>query len=285
MQKIKNLTIPGANQKPIALDIFFNDNTQAPTIIYAHGFNGFKDWGNFDLIAEEFVKAGFTFVKFNFSHNGTTPEHPEEFVELEAYAQNNYTTELADLELVINWTLGTDNPHKEAIDPDKLFLIGHSMGGGIVLVQAAEDKRVQGVATWASVGALTTPWGKWSAEKMEQWREKGVEHIKNGRTGQDMPLNFQLYEDFERNKQRLDVENAVREIRVPILLCHGTQDEAVPVETASRLASLNDGAFEFVLDTDHVFGRKHPWKVDYLPDPSTQIVEKTIDFFTGIGSK
>ena len=65
MEKIKNIQIPGANQKPITLDIFFNDNTESPSIIYAHGLNGFKDWGNFDLIAEQFVKAGFTFVKFN----------------------------------------------------------------------------------------------------------------------------------------------------------------------------------------------------------------------------
>ena len=282
MEKIKNSTIPGANEKPISVDVFFNSDTPKPTIIYAHGFNGFKDWGNFDLIAEQFVKAGFTFVKFNFSHNGNSTENPEEFVDLDSYAQNNYTKELADLELVINWTLGNENPGRMAIDPDKLFLIGHSMGGGIVLVKASEDNRIQGVATWASVGALTTPWGKWSKEKMEQWQEKGVEYIKNGRTGQDMPLAYQLYEDFETNKERLDVENAVKKIRVPILLCHGNQDEAVPVETASRLASLNDRASAFILDSDHVFGRKHPWKVDYLPEATKQIVDKTIEFFRGI---
>lgn len=278
MQKIKNLTITGSNHKPIALDIFFSENTPGSTIIYAHGFNGFKDWANFDLIAEQFVKAGFTVIKFNFSHNGTTPEYPEEFVDLEGYAQNNYTKELEDLERVINWTLGNENPYRQAIDPDKLFLIGHSMGGGIVLVKASEDDRVQGVATWASVGALTTPWTKWSAKKMEQWREKGVEYIKNSRTNQEMPLYYQLYEDFENHKKRLDVENAVKKIRVPILLCHGTRDEAVPVETAFRLASLNDKASIFVLDTDHVFGRKHPWKETYLPEATQQIVDKTIEF-------
>ena len=282
MEKIKNLTIPGAYQKLITLDIFFNGNTEARTIIYSHGFNGFKDWGNFDLIAEQFVKAGFTFVKFNFSHNGTTPDNPEEFVDLESYAQNNNTTELADLEKVIEWTVGESNPYKKAIDSDKLFLLAHSMGGGIALVKASEDNRIQGVATWASVGALTTPWGKWSHEKMEKWREKGVEYIKNGRTGQDMPLNYQLYEDFETNNERLDVENAVRKIRVPILLCHGNQDEAVPVGTAFHLASLNGEASFFTLDTDHVFGRKHPWKVEYLPEATKEIVEKTIEFLKGI---
>ncbi len=279
MEKIKNITIPGANGKPIGLDVFFNPNASSPTIIYCHGFNGFKDWGNFDLIATQFVKAGFAFVKFNFSHNGTTPENPEEFVDLDSYAQNNYTKELTDLELVINWTLSDENPARKAIDPEALFLIGHSMGGGIVLVKASEDSRIQGVATWASVGALTTPWTLWSDEKIDEWQAKGVEYIKNGRTGQDMPLNYQLYEDFENNKERLDVENALRKIQVPILLCHGTHDEAVPVETASRLASLNEGATTFVLDTDHVFGRKHPWKVDYLPEATMQIVDKTIEFF------
>lgn len=279
MEKIKNQTIPGANGKPIGVDVFFSDSTPKPTIIYAHGFNGFKDWGNFDLIAEQFVEAGFSFVKFNFSHNGTSPEQPEEFVDLDSYAQNNYTKELEDLELVINWTLGKDNPGREAVDPDHLFLIGHSMGGGIVLVKASEDDRIKGVATWASVGALTTPWGKWPENKMAQWREQGVAYIRNGRTGQDMPMEFQLYEDYESNKERLDLENAVKKIRVPILLCHGEQDEAVPVETATRLASLNDQASVFVLDTDHVFCRRHPWTEPELPEDTLQIVERTIKFF------
>ncbi|MEO6820884.1 MAG: alpha/beta fold hydrolase [Ginsengibacter sp.] len=279
MQKIKNLTIPTTNQKPITLDIFFTENTQSPTIIYSHGFNGFKDWANFDLIAEQFVDAGFTFIKFNFSHNGTSPEQPEEFVDLEAYAQNNYTIELADLEKVIDWTLEENNPYKKAIDPDNLFLIGHSMGGGIVLVKASEDKRIKGVATWASVGALTTPWTNWSAEKMAQWQEKGVEYIKNSRTNQDMPLYYQLVEDFQTHKERLNVESAVKKIQVPILLCHGTKDEAVPIETASRLASLNNKASVFILVTDHVFGRKHPWREIYLPDATQQVVDKTIQFF------
>lgn len=286
MEKIKNILIPGPNGKSIALDIFYQDNTAKPVIVYAHGFNGFKDWGNFDLIAERFTEAGFTFVKFNFSHNGTSPEQPEEFVDLEAYAENNYTTELEDLERVISYTLGNDHPGRNAIDPDQLFLIGHSMGGGIVLVKASEDPRVRGVATWASVGALTTPWGKWIEEKISQWQKEGVAYIRNGRTGQDMPLHYQLYKDFTSNKERLDVEKAVQKLRVPLLLCHGKQDEAVPVETAARLASLNDQASLFILDSDHVFCRRHPWTQPDLPEDTRQVVERTIKFFhqPGIGN-
>jgi predicted dienelactone hydrolase len=101
----KNIVIAGAEGKPIACDIFYRyDQEPKPVIIYAHGFNGFKDWANFDLIAHQFAAAGFIFIKFNFSHNGTSPQNPEEFVDLEAYANNNYTKELDDLAKVIDWT-------------------------------------------------------------------------------------------------------------------------------------------------------------------------------------
>src|SRR6185312_7221771 len=97
MQSTKNILVNGVDKKPMTLDIFFeNDTKQKPVIIYAHGFNGFKDWGNFDLIAEKFAKHNYVFVKFNFSHNGTTPEHVEEFADLEALAiiiiQRNWKT-------------------------------------------------------------------------------------------------------------------------------------------------------------------------------------------------
>ncbi len=83
MKVIKNIILTDRHTKPIATDIHFDERGgKRPAIIYAHGFNGFKDWGGFDLIAKQFVEAGFTFIKFNFSFNGTTPERPEEFTDL-----------------------------------------------------------------------------------------------------------------------------------------------------------------------------------------------------------
>lgn len=282
MSSTKNILIDGSGKKPIALDIFFKDWSPKPVVVYAHGFNGFKDWGNFDLIAEQFAGAGFTFIKFNFSHNGTTPEQPGKFVDPEAYGENNYSRELEDLEIVLDWTLDKDNPYRDVILKKSLFLIGHSRGGGIVLIKGAENKSIRGIATWASVSACKTPWGNWSAEKMERWRNKGVEYITNSRTGQNLPVYYQLYEDYERNKKRLDVGSAVKSLQVPVLLCHGSHDEAVPVEEALKLERLNNKASVFVLESDHVFGRKHPWTEEYLPAAMQQVVDKTIDFFKAI---
>ncbi|WP_394767425.1 hypothetical protein [Ferruginibacter sp.] len=48
-------------------------------------------------------------MKFNFSHNGTTPEHPETFCNFKAFGNNNYSTELEDLRLIIDWVCDSSN--------------------------------------------------------------------------------------------------------------------------------------------------------------------------------
>jgi uncharacterized protein len=283
MQVTKNILVKGTGNRPMPVDIFYEPGRRKmPVIVYAHGFNGFKDWAYFDLIARQFAAAGFVFIKFNFSHNGTTPEHPDEFTDLVAYAKNNYTTELNDLDTIIDWTLDAFNPHAEVINAEQLSLIGHSRGGGIVLLKAAEDYRVKAVITWASVAACTTPWGNWSDEKIAEWKNTGVQYILNSRTKQEMPLYFQLYENFQEHRSRLDIEKAIHSLSIPVLICHGTEDEAVPVEKAHLLKSWQSTAELFIVNSDHVFGRKHPWANNFLPVPMQEVVDKSIQFIRSL---
>ncbi len=282
----KNILLSGFAGKPMLTDIFYeNDGTKKPVIIYAHGFNGFKDWGNFDLIARQFAKSGFVFVKFNFSHNGTTAAHPEDFENLEAYGNDNYTQELDDLKTVIDWAVSSSNPHAAQINTNKIFLLGHSKGGGIVLLKAAEDKRVKAVATWASVAECKTPWGNWSQEKMETWKATGVQYITNSRTKQELPLYYQLFENYVANKERLDIEKAIGELKIPVLLCHGSEDTSVLMECSKMLEKWQPEATLFVVESDHVFGRKHPWAEKILPEPMQQVLDRTITFFKKLEKK
>jgi dienelactone hydrolase len=284
MQQQKNLILPGSDGKAILLDIFYTEERPKPVVIYMHGFNGFKDWASFDLIAAQFAEAGFCLIKFNFSHGGTSPQAPEEFVDLEAYGRNNYSRELYDLQPVIDWTVQPDNPHQAAIDPERIFLLGHSRGGGVVLLTAAEERRVKAVVTWASVAECKTPWGSWSNDRLQQWKETGVDYYTNSRTGQQMPLYYQLYEDYIFNQERLNIDNAVRQMAIPLLICHGTKDEAVPVANAYKLKERSQNADLFLVESDHVFGRKHPWPSDMLPQPMQAVVDKTIQFFRKIST-
>ena len=277
----KNIILSGADCKPITLDIFYTETeTAKPVVIYAHGFNGFKDWGNADIIEEEFAAAGFVFVKFNFSHNGTTPEHSQEFVDLEAFGNNNYTKQLYDVNAVVNWVCDLNNIHQKAIDKNSIYLIGHSMGGGIAILFAAKDNRIKKLITWAGISECKTPWTNWSEEKLQEWKLTGVEYNVNGRTKQNMPLYYQLHQDYLNNASVLNIETAMRSLTIPILICHGILDTAVPIEKAHDLHNWQPSSILFTVDSDHVFGRTHPWPFSELPAAMNAVIEKSIAFLS-----
>ena len=279
MQVFKNRVIPGAAGRPITLDVFCPDvSTAVPWLIYAHGFNGFKDWGNFDRIAGKVAAAGIALVKFNFSHNGTTPDEPEQFSDLEAFGQNNYTKQLADLKAVTDWVCSHHNPFRSALDLQRLYLLGHSMGGTLAILFAAEDPRIRKLVTWAAPSACKTPWGNWPASRMAEWKHSGIQYYSNTRTGQQLPLYYQLYRDYEAHQERLDVERAIRSLEVPLLICQGTLDISVPPESAQQLHDWQPAAELFWVESNHVFDRRHPWVVTWLPPAMEQVLEKTLQF-------
>lgn len=279
MQTLRNLVINGADHKPISFDLHYEMyNGVAPLVIYAHGFNGFKDWGNGDLLASYFVEKGFTFLKMNFSHNGTSPEKPNEFVDLEAFGHNNFSKQLEDLRLLLDWICAPKNPLQGFYDIAKIDLIGHSMGGGTAILFASEDPRISKLVTWAAIAEAKTPWGNWSEEKMAQWKTDGVAYYFNGRTQQQMPLYYQLFEDFQTNIHRLDILAAARSMTIPWLIMHGTEDEAVSLAQAERLKNENTQAQLLTLKTNHVFGRQEPWRHAEYDSITMELLQHTVAF-------
>ena len=146
------------------------------------------------MVAESLANEGVFFIKMNFSHNGGTKEQPIDFPDLEAFGQNNFTKELDDLDSVISWISDSEAYQKE-INPKHITLIGHSRGGGIVLLKASSDNRISKVITWAGVSDFANrfPVG----EQLELWRENGVAYITNARTNQQMTHYFQFYTNFK----------------------------------------------------------------------------------------
>ncbi len=277
MEVIKNHLIQGKHQRPIVTDFFFTKNgSQKPIVIFAHGYKGFKDWGCWNLVAENFATNNFFFVKFNFSHNGGTAEQPIDFPDLQAFAENNYSKELDDLESVIDW-LTDQNTFTEELDAKNIALIGHSRGGGIVTIKASEDARVSKLITWASV----CDFGKRTATigNLKEWKEEGVKYVLNGRTKQLMPHNYQFYEDFAANEKRLTIKTAVEKLRIPHLIIHGDTDEAIDIQEALSLHKWNPKSkLLIVKDANHTFDARHPWYEKSLTVHLQKVVEKTISF-------
>jgi pimeloyl-ACP methyl ester carboxylesterase len=276
IQKKLNIIIEGKHGKPILADVYYKASGAAkPVVVFSHGFKGFKDWGCWHLIAEEFAKQGFVFLKFNFSHNGTRPGKTMEFADLEAFGNNNFTKELDDLGSVLDW-LESSKELKEEINFSDLFLIGHSRGGGISIIKAKEDARVKKLATWASVANFE----RLFPANIDEWRMNGEVFSLNSRTGQKMPLYYQLYENFIRNKERLNIVEAAAQLAIPVFIIHGSLDEAVPPRHAQQLQECIKNAEVLMIEGGgHTFGMKHPCS-DQLPREAAAMAERTIAFFS-----
>ena len=267
------------HNKKITYDIHFKVNKiKKPLVIFVHGFKGFKDWGTFNLLSEFFAERDFVYTKFNFSHNGTTPDQPDEFSDLEAFGHNTFSKELNDVQRVINFMLHEqDHVPEEEIDPDQLFLVGHSRGGGIAILSAHQDDRVKGVAAWAAISDFALPW---KDKMLEAWKKAGVHYIENSRTGQRMPLYYDIVEDYFQHKDKLHIPGAVAGMNKPMIAFHGTLDETLPLSMLEAMKTWNPNIKAITLqDANHTFGAAHPWKKDHLPNDMKTVAEETIKFF------
>lgn len=247
------------NNKSISFDLRYNEDLkQQPLIIFLHGFKGFKDWGHFNMIADYFVNQGFAFLKMNFSHNGTTPEHLIDFVDLEAFGQNNFSIELDDVANLLDFL---DTKQFEFINYSQINLLGHSKGGATAIIKSYEDERINKAATLASVIVIKERY----ANELEEWKNKGVLYIPNARTNQEMPLYFQLAEDVLNNENRFDIPNIIKNYHKELLLVHGAKDETVRIEELDLVQGLNPKVKSYIIpDTNHTFDGAHPWEEQEL---------------------
>jgi pimeloyl-ACP methyl ester carboxylesterase len=275
----RNFILDRIDKKPILIDTFYSEEkANQPIIIFCHGYKGYKDWGAWNLLAEQVSEAEFCFIKFNFSHNGGTMENPIDFPDLKAFGNNNYSKELNDLNDIIDWA---QNNFKDNvfIDTKQICLVGHSRGGGIAILKASEDHRITKLITLASVsdfGRRTATSGE-----LKEWKEKGVKHVLNGRTKQQMPHYYQLYEDFKTNEAQLHIQSAEKRLKIPHLIIHGDNDTSVPINEAIELHEWNpESQLEIIEGADHVFNTKHPWAHSQLSIELDKVSDFIVDFTT-----
>lgn len=282
MVQLISSTIQGSENRPMAVDLRYDEQiSNQPVVIFVHGFKGFKDWGHFPKVGEELAIAGFAFLSFNFTHDGTTVDDPTEFADLEAFGNNNYHKELFDTEQIIEGiSSGSLFPEVE-LNRSQVFLFGHSRGGGISIVKASEDDRVKGLATWNSIGEM-----KRTQADLEQWKQDGVVYIPNARTNQQMPMYYQFVEDYFAQQERYDLQKACSKISVPALFVHGTADQTVPFDYAENLNKwASDSELLLVENGNHTLGGKHPFEGDELPQDSRTALSAMIKHFRSISGE
>jgi len=240
---------------PLSIEVRTSDRGSArPAVIIVHGFKGFKDWGMFPAFAERVARAGFTAVSFNLSGSGVNDEG--QFVFPERFGHNTFTAELEDIDRVLR-ALGEGR--LGAAPTDRFGLVGHSRGGGMSILTASRDPRVQTLVTWAAISHVN----RWPGQAAE-WRRAGHLDIVNARTGEVLPLYTDVLDDIEQHQVNLDITAAARRVSIPWLIIHGENDPAVSPDEARALAQAasreNPTRLMLIPGTGHTFGAVHPFQ-------------------------
>lgn len=248
---MKNHVINSSRGYKVFFDEIRHDSVKPKAnLILVHGFKGFKDWGFFPYIADFFAKNGFQVFKFNFSHNGILG-NLSEFTEFDKFAQNTFSLENEEVHDVIDWVKEYTNKQL------KINLLGHSRGGGQVLLSASQRTDLNKVITWSAVASFD----RYSEETKHEWRKNGLISVTNSRTGQVFKMNVSLLDDLKKNAERLNILKACSKIQNPCLIAHGKQDLAVDFSDSEKIISALPNANHLPIESaGHTFNIKHPFE-------------------------
>ncbi len=136
---------------------------------------------------------------------------------------------------------------------DRAVLIGSSLGGLTACRVAEEDARVCAVLAMAPAFRLAETWrARMGASDWEAWRREGTVDVDDFGTKQKRPLDFGFVEELET----LDADPA--DVRVPVLVVHGTKDEVVSIERSQTWARGRRNVRLVEVDDGHELGASVP---------------------------
>ena len=250
----RSFTLASRFGEPIRGDLRLPDGEGPhPVVVVCHGFKGFKDWGFHPWLGERLAGAGLAALHFGFSRNGVVRDGGD-VEDLDAFRRNTLSIERDDLDTVLDAALS--DALDASLDPARLGLMGHSRGGGIAVVGAAERPEVKALVTWAAVSHFDRIVDE---PTLAEWRRSGAYAVVNSRTGQKLPMGVEFLDDVLANLPRLDVLAAARRLAVPALVLHGTADETVPFAEGEALAAAARSRLHALDGAGHTFGAVHPF--------------------------
>lgn len=227
------------------------------TLIICHGYKGFKDWGMFPHAAQALAEE-IDVISINFSHNGVGADLLE-FTELEKFARETYSKDLEDLHAVVNHIRNRES----SATPKPILLLGHSRGAGVCLIYALDyPEHIAGVISWNGIANVDL----FTEENKAQMRAAGRTYTMNGRTKQNMPLDLEILEDMEHNRERFDIVGRISTAKFPIALIQGTEDGERGIRGSQRLVEQNAAiAWIRIPEGNHTFGSVHPYQGETKP--------------------
>lgn len=238
-----------------------------PCALLVHGYGVSSEWGFWPPFAQRLAGRGIATARVAFSGDGVGDDL-RTVEDLDAVSRATYVAELEDLRAV--------RARLDAVaelDTRRVALVGHSRGGGIGAIHAAEDGRYRAVALWGAFDAIL----RFSLGRISMWREQGRIDVMHHGLERRIWLDGSVLESAERNGERLDVLAACHRLTCPVLVVHGARDRCLPLSSARRIADAAPRAELVVIeDAGHAFGARDP--LVEVPPRLERLLDVTTDW-------
>lgn len=235
-----NLEIKNRHGEKLDYTFHPGDPKSKDLLVIGHGVTGNKDRPFIVTLSTALPAAGFNVLRFSFSGNGASGGR---------FVDSTISKEVEDLGALLDALTGWN-----------VTYAGHSMGGAVGVLRAAQDPRIRRLISLA---------GMVHTRDFAQ-REFGTVKPGQGCMWDDeaCPLSQAYMDDLSRIG---DVLASAPRIKVPWLLIHGTEDDVVPIKDSHDiLTRANKASTQFVElpGSNHIF----------TGEPTVEIVKVLADW-------
>ncbi|WP_284639718.1 alpha/beta hydrolase family protein [Paenibacillus silviterrae] len=214
------------------------NNGRYPVIIIAHGFVGSRVGVDrlFVKAAREFSRAGYMVLRFDYGGCGESTGD---------YGSGGLDQLIDQTRYVIDYVYDLD-----CIDPQRIILLGHSLGGAVSILTAARDKRVKTLILWSAVAHPFTDIVNITSREVY---DEAIQH------GSADYLGYQFTPDFFESLSKHQPLEQTRKCSGDVLLVHGTSDETIPVDYCFLYQKLFWMRSQGTCDKEIIFQANHTY--------------------------
>ncbi|AYB46300.1 alpha/beta hydrolase [Paenibacillus lautus] len=227
---------------------------RVPLVIICHGFVGSRIGVDrlFVKTAREFAEDGYMVIRFDYIGCGESSGN---------YGSEGLDSMIAQTRSVLDYGLSCTD-----VDPTRITLLGHSLGGAVALQTAVRDRRVKNLILWSAVGYPFNDIVKITG------RDVYDTSVKSGSAdylGYSFTPVF-----FDSLAQGQPFQEAIK-FTGNVLVIHGTSDEVIPVDYAFLFQKVFWMRQEGRCDKEIIFQADHT----YSAGPQRQLLlERTRDW-------
>jgi hypothetical protein len=217
------------------------ENGKSPAVVICHGFVGTRIGVDrlFVKTARALAEAGYYALRFDYGGCGESTGD---------YGSLGFPSMIAQTRTALDYVLDIDD-----VDPQRVALLGHSLGGAVALHTAVKDRRVRQLVLWS---AAFHPFNDIVRIVGRHVYDEAMAR------GEADYHGFSLKPKFFESLAEHQPFQAALQFAGDVLLVHGTSDDVIPTDYTFLMQKLlwmrHEGSCEkeIIFQADHTYSSR-----------------------------